>query len=187
MTTLGIDPGTLFTGFGLIKADGDGFRAIEFGVIALNPDDEMPKRLKQLYDELTRLIETHQPQKVALETAFYGKNAQSALKLGQARGVAMLAAMNYGLPLSEYAPREVKKAIAGNGNAAKEQVKFMAKKLLALEETEARADAFDALALALCDAFFSQKPNRVQLPRAAPKAKDWKSFVAANPHLVVGK
>ncbi|MDW8437669.1 MAG: crossover junction endodeoxyribonuclease RuvC [Chloroherpetonaceae bacterium] len=187
MTTLGIDPGTLFTGFGVVERDGKTFRAVDFGVIATNPNDEMPKRLKRIYDELSRVIETHKPQRVALETAFYGKNAQSALKLGQARGAAMILAMNYALPISEYAPREVKKAITGNGNAAKAQVEFMAKKLLSLETETARADAFDALAIALCDAFSLSPPRQTEPRRPAPKAKTWKAFLDANPHLIASQ
>ncbi len=187
MITLGIDPGTLFTGFGLIEKSGNALRAIDFGVIATNPKEAMPKRLKQIYDELAQRIEQYRPSKLSLETAFFGKNAQSALKLGQVRGAVMILAMNYGLAISEYAPREVKKAITGNGNAAKEQVAFMVRKMLSLNDEKKRADAFDALALALCDAFFLPQSIPSEIARAPSKAKDWKSFLEANPHLIASK
>ncbi len=185
MITLGIDPGTLFTGFGLVEKIGNSCRAVHYGVISTHAKDEMPKRLKQIYDELARVIEQYRPAKVSLETAFCGKNVQSALKLGQVRGVVMILSMNYGLALSEYAPREVKKAITGNGNAAKAQVEFMVKNLLALQSAKARADAFDALAIALCDALFQRDILLTSSASPLLKSKDWKSFLDANPHLIV--
>ncbi len=185
MITLGIDPGTLFTGFGLVEKHGKETRAVDYGVIFTNAKDEMPKRLKQIYDALASKIEQHRPAKVSLETAFFGKNVQSALKLGQVRGVVMILAMNYGLPISEYAPREVKKAITGNGNAAKEQVEFMVKKLLELDDAKARADAFDALAIALCDTLFSSSSQHLISPRPSTKAKTWKHFIETNPNRIV--
>ncbi len=185
MITLGIDPGTLFTGFGLVEQNGKSFRAVDYGVIATNAKDEMPKRLKQIYDALSSVIETYRPAKVSLETAFFGKNVQSALKLGQVRGVVMVLAMNYDLPISEHAPREVKKAVTGNGNAAKEQVEFMVKKLLSLHDVKIRADAFDALAIALSDAFLQTHGSHAVVAPSSRKAKDWKGFLEAHPHLIV--
>ncbi len=182
MITLGIDPGTLFTGYGLVEKNGNVFRARDYGVIVTNAKDDMPKRLKQIYDALASVIEHHRPAKVSLETAFFGKNVQSALKLGQVRGAVMVLVMNYGLPISEHAPREVKKAVTGNGNAAKEQVEFMVKKLLTLHDAKVRADAFDALAIALADAFLQ---THAVPPPPSRKAKDWKGFLEANPHLIL--
>jgi crossover junction endodeoxyribonuclease RuvC len=185
MITLGIDPGTLFTGFGLVEKHGKEVRAVDYGVICTTAKDEMPKRLKQIYDALASKIEQRCPAKVSLETAFFGKNVQSALKLGQVRGVVMVLAMNYGLSISEYAPREVKKSITGNGNAAKEQVEFMVKKLLGLDNAKARADAFDALAIALCDTLSRSPVQTVSSKSPTRKVTDWSKFVEANPHLVV--
>lgn len=185
MITLGIDPGTLFTGYGVIESSGKTFRAVDFGVIVTDPKADMPTRLKSIYDTLQSIITTHKPLKVALETAFFGKNMQSALKLGQVRGAIMILAMNNRLSFSEYAPREIKKSITGNGNAAKEQVEFMAKKLLGLGDRAVRADAYDALAIALCDSFFAPQVGVGESIKRSGKAKDWKSFVEANPHLVV--
>ncbi len=181
MITLGIDPGSLFTGFGLVEKSGNAFRALDYGVISTNAKDEMPKRLKQIYDALAGKIERHRPAKVSIETTFLGKNVQSALKLGQVRGVVMVLAMNYQLSISEYAPREVKKAVTGNGNASKEQVEFMVKNLLSIQGAKARSDAFDALAIALSDALASTPiPNR-----SSREAKNWKGFFGANPHLIL--
>jgi crossover junction endodeoxyribonuclease RuvC len=185
MITLGIDPGTLFTGFGLVEKHGKEVRAVDYGVICTTAKDEMPKRLKQIYDALASKIEQHRPAKVSLETAFFGKNVQSALKLGQVRGVVMVLAMNYGLSISEYSPREVKKSITGNGNAAKEQVEFMVKKLLGLDDAKARADAFDALAIALCDTLSRSPVQTVSSKSPTRKVTDWSKFIEANPHLVV--
>ncbi len=185
MITLGIDPGTLFTGFGLVETHGKDIRAVDYGVICTNAKDEMPKRLKHIYDALSSKIEHYRPAKVSLETAFYGQNAQSALKLGQVRGVVMVLAMNYGLSISEHAPREVKKAVTGHGNAAKAQVEFMVKKLLRLDDANARADAFDALAIALCDALACSSIQKISSTSRAPKFTDWSKFVATHPHLVV--
>lgn len=185
MITLGIDPGTLFTGFGLVEKIGNSCRAVHYGVISTNAKDAMPKRLKQIYDELARVIEQYRPAKVSLETAFCGKNVQSALKLGQVRGVVMILSMNYGLAISEYAPREVKKAITGNGNAAKAQVEFMVKNLLALQSAKARADAFDALAIALCDALFSTPMQEAITSRASTKIKTWKEFAQIHAHRII--
>lgn len=185
MITLGIDPGTLFTGFGLVEKHGNAFRAVDYGVISTNAKDDMPKRLKQIYDALASKIEQYRPTKISLETAFFGKNVQSALKLGQVRGVVMILAMNYGLSLSEYAPREVKKAITGNGNAAKEQVEFMVKHFLALQGINARADAFDALAIALSDSLFSTPSQHLTSPHTAAKVKTWQQFISTNPSRIV--
>ncbi|MFQ3597173.1 MAG: crossover junction endodeoxyribonuclease RuvC [Chloroherpetonaceae bacterium] len=184
MITLGIDPGTLFTGYGLVEKSGNAFRAVDYGVIATNAKDEMPKRLKQIYDALACVIEKYRPAKVSLETAFFGKNVQSALKLGQVRGVVMVLAMNYQLPISEHAPREVKKAVTGNGNAAKEQVEFMVKNLLSIQGAKARSDAFDALAIALSDALVSTSvPNQSSL--SPTKVTTWQAFIQTHPHRII--
>lgn len=184
MITLGIDPGTLFTGFGLVEKSGNTFRAVDYGVISTNAKDEMPKRLKQIYDALAGKIEQYRPIKISLETAFFGKNVQSALKLGQVRGVVMILSMNYGLPISEHAPREVKKAVTGNGNASKEQVEFMVKSLLSLQGAKARSDAFDALAIALSDALASTPlPNQSSL--SPTKVKTWEAFIQTHAHRII--
>lgn len=178
MITIGIDPGSLITGYGIVATDGKKMSATAFGVVRTDAKSAMPVRLKKIYDALAALIDVHRPKRLSLETAFYGKNVQSALKLGQVRGAVMLLGINAGLEVAEYAPREVKKAVTGNGAAAKEQVEFMVKRVLELETVGAFYDASDALAIALCDV------QRASSPLPA-KSKDWKSFIAQNPHLVI--
>lgn len=136
----------------------------------------MPLRLKKIYSELSAVIQRFQPDEFAIESAFYGKNAQSALKLGHARGVSILSAVEREIPTTEYSPREIKKAIVGNGSASKEQVQFMVKSLLQLKQGAMILDASDALAIAICHL------HRLVTPTS--KHKDWKSFIVAHPERV---
>ncbi|NTV47541.1 MAG: crossover junction endodeoxyribonuclease RuvC [Chlorobiales bacterium] len=196
MTTLGVDPGSLITGFGVVKKEKREVKLIDFGVIRTSPKDQMSVRIKTIYDGLERLILHYHPARLSLETAFYGKNVQSALKLGQVRGAVMVLAMNHGLEFAEYSPREAKKAITGNGAAQKEQVAYMVKALLGIQETGKFLDATDALALALCDMlhvetsekaiFTLQKTVTHTLVSSRPRNKtNWKSFIEQNPHMVI--
>jgi crossover junction endodeoxyribonuclease RuvC len=137
----------------------------------------MPSRLLRIHGELTAVILRTRPDEFAIESAFYGKNAQSALKLGHARGVAMLAAVEQGLDITEYSPREVKKAVAGRGTASKEQVRFMVRSILSLDDAPMGLDASDAVAIALC--------HMNRLTGRAVKHRNWTSFVAAHPERVV--
>ena len=146
------------------------------GTIRNTPSRSMPLRLQRTYRALTELIGAHLPDECAVETAFTGKNAQSALKLGHARGVAILAAVEQELPTTEYSPREVKKAVVGNGNAGKEQVQYMVKSILRLQGPAPAFDASDALAVALCHLQRIERPSVIY--------RDWKSFVEANPRRV---
>jgi crossover junction endodeoxyribonuclease RuvC len=176
MIILGVDPGTLFSGFGIINFENNLLSFINSGVIALPKNKNMPEKLEIIYDKIDSLIKEFRPDQFALETAFYGKNIQSALKIGYARGVSMLASAHNNLPIGEYSPREVKKSVVGNGNASKEQVQFMVFKLLSLEEEKMKFDETDALAVAVCHAFNLNTP--------AKGAGSWKKFVDENPHLV---
>lgn len=191
MRTLGIDPGSLTTGYGIIEAENNSFVALAFGVVRLNAKDAFAHRLKKIYDDLASLIEQHRPARLALETAFYGKNAQSALKLGQVRGAVQILAMNFGLEVLEYAPREVKKSLTGAGNASKEQVAFMVRKLLNLSSAGKFLDASDALGLALCDAFRQRSASGPALQTDSRlhaqkrRHNSWKNFIEANPHLIL--
>jgi crossover junction endodeoxyribonuclease RuvC len=137
----------------------------------------MPARLQNIYGGLQALISKFRPDELAIESAFYGKNAQSALKLGHARGVSILAAVESGIPTAEYSPREVKKAVVGKGTASKEQVQFMVKSLLRLGDRRLLLDASDALAVALCHLHRFISP--------ASKHNNWHAFVAAHPERVV--
>ena len=173
---LGIDPGTLVTGFAVVSRRAGRLSLSECGTIENAGSDLLPARLKHIYHRLSSLIEEYHPDECAIESAFYGKNAQSALKLGHARGVAMLAAVERDLPTAEYSPREVKRAVVGTGSASKEQVQFMVKALLRLADSAMMLDASDAIAIALCHI------QRMGRPLAI--VRDWKSFVAAHPERV---
>jgi len=178
MIILGVDPGTNFTGFGIIKTNKNTFTKIVNGLIKLPANKTLPEKLEIIYGELNKLIKTYKPDEFAIETAFYGKNVQSAMKIGYARGVSILAAIHNKVPTSEYSPREVKKSVVGNGAASKEQVSFMIKSLLKLKNEKMKFDESDALAIALCHAF--------RIKRVTSKTKDWKSFIEANPDRVIG-
>ncbi|MFN4111032.1 MAG: crossover junction endodeoxyribonuclease RuvC, partial [Ignavibacteria bacterium] len=133
MIILGIDPGTLKTGYGIIELTNGRVKLLSSGVIENNRIKSLPLRLKFIYDEITRLIEEFLPDELSIESAFYGKNVQSALKIGHARGVSILAAVNKQIPAYEYTPREIKKSIVGNGAASKQQVSYMVHQLLQLK------------------------------------------------------
>ncbi|MDO8527630.1 MAG: crossover junction endodeoxyribonuclease RuvC [Deltaproteobacteria bacterium] len=148
MIILGVDPGTFTTGYGLIEKGKNSIRHIDNGLISPSKAD-LPLKLKQIFDAIHLLIEKFSPQELALEDVFVAKNARSSLKLGHARGVVMLAAANHGIPVYEYSPASVKSAIAGFGQASKEQMQKMVKIHLKLVEVAAE-DAADALAVALC-------------------------------------
>ena len=154
MRVFGIDCGTEFTGYGVVEVDCDArmpkLMHLAAGTIRLNKKEKTPQRLAQVYSELTGLMALHQPEIVAIEEVFFSANAKSALKLGQVRGVAMLAAATCGLPVAEYAPLSIKSSVVGYGLAAKEQVQFMVKRLLEIDGEFDSADAADALAIAIC-------------------------------------
>ena len=176
---LGIDPGSRITGYGLIEISGDTERVIHHGVIRIDIADNHQLRLSRIYRELCAVIEEHLPDLCAVEMPVYGKNPQSMLKLGRVQAAAMLAALNHGIPVVEYAPKEVKRAVTGNGNATKDQVRFMVRSLLKMDEgAELRLDASDALAVGLCHA------QRSRMPRVKSRG-NWSQFVRENPGRVV--
>jgi len=150
MLILGIDPGSRITGFGIINSVGGRNEYVASGCIRIK-GEELPERLKQVYAGVDEVIERYCPQEMAIEQVFMAKNADSALKLGQARGVAIVAGANHDLPVHEYAARKVKQAVVGNGGADKSQVQHMVMNILKLPGLP-QADAADALAIALCHA-----------------------------------
>jgi len=154
MRVFGIDCGTEFTGYGVVEVDCDARTPrlvhLAAGTIRLNKKEKTPQRLAQVYSELTALMTLHQPEIIAIEEVFFSANAKSALKLGQVRGVAMLAAATCGMPVAEYAPLSIKSSVVGYGLAAKEQVQFMVRRLLDNDNAFDSADAADALAIAIC-------------------------------------
>jgi crossover junction endodeoxyribonuclease RuvC len=173
---LGIDPGTLVTGFGVVARRGSAVRLLASGAITNSSRMTIAERLHVIFNRLQHVFSEHQPDECAIESAFYGKNAQSALKLGHARGVCMLAAMQHGLIPVEYSPREVKKAVVGNGNASKEQVQFMVKALLGLKDAKMKSDTSDAIAIALCH--IQRKGH------SSARHGDWRSYIEAHPEKV---
>lgn len=151
MLVLGIDPGTATTGYGLVQENQDGsLTAVGFGVITTEAGVEMPERLLALYRELTEILLLHRPQSGAVEKLFFQRNVTTAISVGQARGVALLALAQHEIPVSEYTPMEIKQAVAGYGGADKQQVQQMVRALLNLDEIPRPDDAADALAVAIC-------------------------------------
>ena len=154
MRVFGIDCGTEYTGWGVVQSvqntQGSHLAPIAAGAIKLSKKQSTPQRLQQVYVELLALLGNYTPDVVAIEDVFFAANAKSALKLGQVRGVALLAAATCNLPVAEYAPLSIKSAVVGYGLAAKEQVQFMVARLLDLDRAPEPADAADALAIAIC-------------------------------------
>jgi len=150
MRVLGIDPGTMVTGFGIVDDIKGKLSSVNFGTIEGKRKDSFPDRLKMMFDGLNKAIEKYKPDQIALESAFYGKSVKAAIKIGEARGVAIVCAAIADIPLFEYAPTEVKRAVVGLGNAQKVQVSNMVKILLSLSEVPEKYDATDALAIAIC-------------------------------------
>ncbi len=150
---LGIDPGTVVMGYGLLKETGNHISLISLGVVKLGHLDDHFLKLQKIFERTSALIEQYHPDCVALEAPFYGKNIQVMLKLGRAQGVAMAAGLAKGLPIFEYSPKKVKQSITGNGNAGKEQVAAMLQQLLNFKETPEFLDATDGLAVAVCHSF----------------------------------
>lgn len=151
MRVLGIDCGTEYTGYGVVELSCDNRLLCRIcGAIRLSPREPLPLRLAKIFECLGAIIQEHRPDEVAIEEVFYAVNAKSALKLGQVRGVAMLAASSAGLEVAEYAPLSIKSAVVGYGRAEKQQVQHMVAKLLNLVELPEPADAADALAIAIC-------------------------------------
>jgi len=150
MLVLGIDPGTAITGYGLVMGEGDDLTLLAYGAITTSSDRPLPERLQHIYQELRALIEGQQPTVVAVEELFFSKNVRTALSVGQARGVALLAAAKAGLPIHEYTPLQVKQAIVGYGRATKDQVQQMVRMLLGLDSVPQPDDAADAIAVAIC-------------------------------------
>ena len=177
---IGIDPGTRVMGYGILGIKGKEPQLIAMGVLKLNLMDDHYMRLHHIYERVSGLVKQYLPDEMAIEAPFFGKHVQSMLKLGRAQGVAMAAALNQQIPITEYEPRKIKIAITGNGAASKEQVCAMLQRTLhiAQEDLPKFLDATDALAAALCHFYESQKPQFARGP------KSWKSFIAQNPDRV---
>ena len=174
---LGIDPGTLVMGYGLIHIQNGKLSLIALDVIKLDKIDEQADKLKKIFERVTELIEQYKPDELAIEAPFFGKNVQSMLKLGRAQGVAIAAALSKNIPMTEYSPKKIKMSITGNGNASKEQVAAMLAQTLGLKNDHKYLDATDAMGAALCH--FYQNKN---VAGAKKSYSGWKAFLADNPH-----
>ncbi|HYE55062.1 MAG TPA: crossover junction endodeoxyribonuclease RuvC [Chitinophagaceae bacterium] len=185
---LGIDPGTLVAGFGLINVEGKSLSLRDMGVIKLSVRKDAYQRLQIIHQTLRELIEKHKPDSLAIEAPFFGKNVQSMLKLGRAQGVAIATAMSAGLDVYEYSPRKIKQAITGNGNADKEQVWKMLQRQLHMPDRPALFDATDAVAVALCHYYETQGSLPAALPATTgKKKKGWDAFLQENAHRIIKK
>ena len=178
MRTFGIDPGSERTGYGCIDSTGSRHRLVICGSLAAPPRAAFPDKLKYIHAGLTALLARHRPDCVAVESIFYARNARSALKLGHARGIALLAASEAGLPVIEYAPTEIKRAVVGYGRAEKHQVGQMIKLLLGLDAVPSPHDAADALAIAICHLHSSTGIVAETLRAQRPKSslRSWRDY-----------
>lgn len=185
MRVFGIDPGSERTGYGCVDTDGRVTRLVTCGAVSALPRDAFPHRLARIHRELSALLSHCAPDCVAIESIFYAVNVSSALKLGHARGVAMLAAVEAGCPVAEYSPTEIKRCVVGYGRADKQQVQQMVKVLLGLSQVPSPHDAADALAVAIChvhsvpvhaadDSALSE--DTASAPHRRPQLKTWRQY-----------
>lgn len=173
---LGLDPGTNVMGYGIILIESSRVKLIQFGVIQMGKTGAHELKLKKIFDRVLALVDEFNPDEVALEAPFFGKNVQSMLKLGRAQGVAMSAALYREIPIIEYAPKKVKQSVTGNGNASKEQVARMLMQIFSIKEMPKLLDASDALAVAVC--------HHYQNGAVKSKSKSWEAFLKDNPEKV---
>ena len=177
---LGIDPGTIVMGYGILNIRNNKPQLETLGVLKLNKLDDHYLRLRRIFERITSLIDEYHPDELAIEAPFFGKNVQSMLKLGRAQGVAMAAALNRDIPIFEYAPLKIKMAITGNGKASKEQVSGMLQHMLHIPQTSMlpQLDATDGLAAAVCHYLQTNRPV------SEKQYTSWKDFIAKNPKKV---
>jgi crossover junction endodeoxyribonuclease RuvC len=180
---LGIDPGTVVMGYGLLKETGPKIELLAMGVVKMPSTDDHMLKLQRIFEKTVALIDNYKPDCLAIEAPFYVKNIQVMLKLGRAQGMAIAAALSRNIVITEYAPRKIKQSITGNGNATKEQVAAMLQTLLKFTETPDFLDATDGLAVAVCHSF-------QRIPASASKSKKsysgWETFVKDNSSRVKG-
>ena len=190
---LGIDPGTNYTGYGVLEVEGRAVRAVVMGEIDLHKIADPYEKLRYIFDSVSRLVREYKPREVALESPFFGQNVQSMLKLGRAQGVAMAAALSCNKSVAEYAPSRIKQAITGTGAASKEQVAAIVMRTLKIEQPPRKLDATDGMAVALSHYYSTTNPinqalgdSRVKGLGGEKKArkrgtKSWEQFVSENP------
>ena len=174
---MGIDPGTIIMGYGLIEIKGTSMQLLDMNVLKLSAKIDAYEKLEKIHFRIQQLILEYKPDYFAIEAPFFGKNVQSMLKLGRAQGVAIAAAMRHGLTVTEYSPKKVKQSVTGNGNADKEQVLKMLQRLLGFKDVPTSHDASDALAVAVCH-YFQEKTVQTA---AGNKVTGWDDFIKKNP------
>lgn len=173
---VGIDPGTVVMGMGVIAINRNQVSIVYMDVLRFSSKTDSYLRLQKIHEKVSDIVKKYHPQEFAIEAPFFGKNVQSMLKLGRAQGVAIAAAMAAGVPVTEYSPRKIKQSITGNGNADKQQVLKMLQQILNFSEEPKYLDATDALAVALCHHYQSTVPVN-----ARKSLKGWEEFLAKNP------
>ena len=174
---LGIDPGTVVMGFGIIEVTSKSCALVVMDVLKLSPKANAYEKLQMIHKKVSEILMAYQPDEFAIEAPFFGKNVQSMLKLGRAQGVAIAAAMQAGVPVSEYSPRKIKQSITGNGNSDKIQVLKMLQRIVQFDENPKYFDATDALAVAICHHF----QGNVFVDTTSKKMNGWKDFLVQNP------
>ncbi len=189
---MGIDPGTNYMGYGVLEVEGRTLRSVVLGDIDLHTMSDPYRKLRYIFDRVSKLVDDYAPREVALESPFFGTNVQSMLKLGRAQGVAIAAALNRDREVFEYAPSRIKQAITGSGSASKEQVAAIVKSMLKIDYMPRRLDATDGMAVALCHYFTARTPidtamgsSRVKGlgggKKAAKGSSSWEAFIKQNP------
>ena len=185
-TIIGIDPGTNLLGFGVVDVIDGKPRFVDMGVLDLRKEKDAYSKLRQIYDTVLEVCKTYHGTEMALESPFYGKNAQVILKLGRAQGSAMIAAISHGVSVCEYAPRKAKMVICGNGAASKEQVALMVERTLGINIDSKYLDATDALAIAMCHYYELKSPlaggsGSGKAGSGKSGASSWEKFISQNP------
>ena len=193
---MGIDPGTNYTGYGVLEVDGRTLRAVVMGEIDLHKISDPYAKLRYIFERVRALVDEYEPREVALESPFFGCNVQSMLKLGRAQGVAMAAALSRNREVFEYAPSRIKQSVVGLGSASKEQIAGVVMRSLKSEEKPRRADATDGMAVALCHYYSTSSPINQALGEAKVKglggdkkarkrgSQSWEQFLRENPERV---
>ena len=187
---LGIDPGTVIMGYSVLSTQGNKMEMLEMDVVKLNGKKDMFERLGIINKVIQSLIDKYQPNSMAIEAPFFGKNVQSMLKLGRAQGVAIAVAISNDIPVAEYSPKKVKQSITGNGNADKEQIWKMLNNIMPLQHTLKYYDASDALAVAVCHHFNANGVSTVSITKkksSSKKSGDWDAFLKKNPDRIKQK
>lgn len=178
---IGIDPGTVVLGIGIIEVQRSATALMMMDIVKLSSKMDNYRRLRIIYDKVSEVLRQYKPHEFAIEAPFFGKNVQSMLKLGRAQGVAIAAAMQFGIPVEEYSPRKIKQSITGNGNADKLQVLKMLQRILNFDEVPKHLDATDALAVAVCHHF-----QNSGILKSTSKSSGWEDFMRKNPSRVSG-